>query len=243
MTPADRPMRPRRLRVEPLTSGIHELDAAKAHYLRDVLRLGTGTAIEVFDGHGHRAEARIISVAPASVRIDVGAVERDEAIRCALTLYVAPPKGDRADWLVEKSTELGVARIVWLETARSITVPEQGSNKASRWRRIAEAAASQSGRSTVPVLDGPVLLTDVLVARDPHQLCLVGDFAGAPIDELLVDAPTSVGFLIGPEGGLTEDELARCDEARWVRARLAPHVLRVETAAVAACAQVMGGSS
>lgn len=243
MATAGRPTRRRRLRVEAIASGIRELESAKAHYLRDVLRLGEGARLEVFDGKGNKAEAHLTSVGPTCVRLDVGAAEQDDAPHCALTLYVAPPKGERADWLVEKSTELGVARIVWIETARSITVPEPGSNKAQRWQRLAESAATQCGRSTVPILEGPVRLADILATREPEQLRLVGDFAGPPIVDLLVDAPSSVGCLVGPEGGLTADELAHCDRARWLRASLAPHVLRVETAAVAACAQVMGVSA
>src|SRR5439155_11117754 len=121
--------------VEQVRTGEIALNAAEAHHLRDVLRLPVGTVVEVFDDSGHVAGAAISHSDERHVRVVVQALH-EAAVTPALTVAAAVPKGERADWMVEKLSELGVDRFIPLVTARSVVLPA-GKNKTSRWTRIA----------------------------------------------------------------------------------------------------------
>lgn len=193
------------------------LDGAADHHVRRVLRLRDGAPITVTDGAGSWRRCRLAGAGLQPV---------DDLVRAPagrpVTVAVAPPKGERLEWLVQKCTEVGVGRIVLLEATRSVVRwdADRAARQIGRLRRIAHEAAMQSRRVWLPEVCGPVPAVDVLptaVVAEPG-----GRVLGAP------DAVVA----IGPEGGWTAEELALAAD----RVSLGPNVLRVETAAVVAAA-------
>jgi 16S rRNA (uracil1498-N3)-methyltransferase len=151
--------------------------------------------------------------------------------RAVLTLATAVPKGDRFDWLVEKATELGVARLVPLITARSVVHP--GTSKLDRLRRRIVEASKQCGRSRLMELAVPIPWTDCVSREFSGKDVWVADPSGAPFSRGEVPSQGSVLAAIGPEGGFTPDELeAACRHGARLVA-LGRRILRIETAGMA----------
>ena len=151
-----------------------------------------------------------------------------------VVLLVAPPRPSRASWLVEKATELGVAAIHWLAAER--TPRELGGGGLERLERVAAAALEQSGGASLPRLSGPHDLgeVDALVADCDRRLLLAPGAAEADGGDWSGSGATALA--VGPEGGWTDDELARLAAAGFVARGLGDRVLRIETAAVTASA-------
>jgi len=194
------------------------LSADDAHHLFRVLRLRDGESVTVSDGQG---SWRLCTVAKESL---VAAAEPiSEAPTATLTIATAIPKGDRAEWMVQKLTELGVGDIVLLHCERSIVRwnSERAAGQLARLTRVAREAAMQSRRVWLPHLSGPVAVA--AVAALPGA-------AMADPDGATTEVPNVV--LIGPEGGFTDAERQLCQQS----IRLGSHVMRVETAAVCAAA-------
>lgn len=187
-----------------------------AHHLFRVLRLRDGEVVTVSDGAG---AWRTTEVAGGALRPS-GEVHREPAPPTC-TVAAAVPKGDRAEWMVQKLTELGVGRILLLHCARSVVrwEGERGAKQLARLQRVAREAASQSRRVWLPEVEGPVPFS-VAAALPGATLAEPG---GDPALQ-----PSVV--LVGPEGGFTPDELG-VPLPRW---GLVDTVLRVETAAIAA---------
>jgi 16S rRNA (uracil1498-N3)-methyltransferase len=229
---------PPRLVVEELVEGELQLDGEPAHYLRDVLRLGPRDRVLLFDGHNRQAEAQVRRVERAGVLLEVGAAQNLAALACALTVGLPPPRGERADWVVEKLTEIGVARIVWIRTARG---QARHANRTERWQRLAAAAAQQARRASLPELAGPIPFAELLTHETEARW--IGDTRGAPLQrELLAPPPASVLLALGPEGGFTAEELASAERAGYGLVSLGPLTMRVETAAVVGAGIIMNDS-
>jgi 16S rRNA (uracil1498-N3)-methyltransferase len=204
------------------------------HYLRDVLRLAPGDEVEVFDGRGAAWEAR---VAPGFDALVLGARRERARAAAAVWLLVALAKGEKMDLVVQKATELGVAGLAPFGAERSVVRLDaaRGEERASRWRRIAAEAARQCGRADVPEVRAPAPLAEALAALAPGAALFALDPSGAPLAAAAAEAGTCAA-VVGPEGGLTRAELARCEEAGARLASLGPRVLRAETAAIVAAA-------
>lgn len=231
----DSPKPPRRrMPLNPLHEGAHSLSKDESRYLLKALRLSDGEKLEVFDGDGFYALATLLGVEAGEAYLEIS--KPQEAPRPELELYVATatPKGDRADWLVEKVTELGASGLIWLKTERSVVVPKPGSKKFERWARLSDAAARQSGRMRVPSLEGPLTLAELDTFPFDHR------FVASPIKESESPIPSAlkgrVLITIGPEGGFTDHELEQLKNSGYNLLWLNPHVLRTETAAIAAAA-------
>ena len=197
-----------------------ELTDDAAHHVLRVLRVGAHEPVTVTDGHGRW---RTCHIADATFRAigDVVAVPRDH-VPC--TIAVAVPKRDRPEWLVQKATELGIDRIVFLHAERSVVRwdAERAERHRARLAAVAAEALMQSRRVWLPEIAGPFPAADVLpegVAAEP------GGRAVAVADRMIA---------IGPEGGWTPDELALAQD----RVGLSDAILRVETAALVACAEM-----
>jgi 16S rRNA (uracil1498-N3)-methyltransferase len=236
--------------VSRLTAGENPLDETQAHHARNVLRLTEGTPVDLFDDHGATARGTLIypQVGPAAVRVE----ERAIVVGVPwgqITVASAVPKGDRADWMVEKLSELGVAEWVPLAAERSVVLPE-GTSKRDRWARIATEAAKQSQRvgvMKIGPLTKPAVLIDSCSSRAAHEVaawCLSTEVADATFaSDVALQASPGVPLMIfvGPEGGWTPAELERFGAANNVSfVRLTQTVLRIETAAVAAAAIAAG---
>lgn len=195
------------------------------HHLRRVLRLRAGAAFTVTDGQGRWRAVRLGGDGAAEPAGDVVVAPRPSAA----TVAVSVPKGDRLEWMVQKLTEVGVMRIVLVETERSVVRWDDGraERHLDRLRRIVREAASQSRRVWLPELFAPSAFAEVLA--EPGLA--VADPDGEPWP---VGGHRAV--LVGPEGGFTADELDAIERRGLPRVRVAAHVLRVETAAVVVAA-------
>ncbi|MBN2577301.1 MAG: 16S rRNA (uracil(1498)-N(3))-methyltransferase [Deltaproteobacteria bacterium] len=213
------------------------LDAAAHRHLVKVLRLGPGAALQVFDGKGTEIEARIAAVGKASLEVTLGDRRRIAPPPCAITLLVSPPRGERMDLLVQKTTELGVARIVPVRSERGMV--KSGAHQRRRWQKIAEEAARQSGRADVPLVSECLGLATAVTqaATIPGERFLLWeDESERALPAALAAGPRAVVLLVGPEGGLCPDEVARAQGCGFRAVGLGPRILRSETAAVVAVA-------
>jgi 16S rRNA (uracil1498-N3)-methyltransferase len=195
---------------------VPQLDRDAVHHLARVLRLRRGQAVTVTDGIGHWRS----SVFTGDDVEPTGTVQTAPRSERLLTVAVAPPKGDRLEWLVSKCTEIGIDCLVLLEADHSIVhwSGERLERQLERLRRIAIEASMQSRRVWLPEISGPVPAVDVLA-----------EFAVAEPGGRVVSV-SDTAIAIGPEGGWSPKEL----EVAASVVSLGPHVLRVETAAVAA---------
>ncbi|MCC8190002.1 MAG: 16S rRNA (uracil(1498)-N(3))-methyltransferase [Planctomycetes bacterium] len=232
---------PRFLLDQPLTGpGEYVLGRLEAHHARQVLRLGRGDAVVVFDGRGGAAEAEITGGGRGELVVTVTEVRTGERPPLRLTVATAIPKGKRWQMLVEKCTELGVDRIQPLLTERSVA---RGEGDGEKWRRWVVEAAKQCRRLWLPEVASPISLADFLHrSREDGARLVVADPGGEAPAAVLPSPPPALAFaiVIGPEGGLTDAEVAACRAAGARLVRLGPFVLRVETAAAAACALIRG---
>ena len=209
------------------------LDEAESHHAARVLRKQAGDRVELFDGRGQSAIGEITLV--KKDRVEVRIVELRKLLVApppAIRLAVAPPKGDRFRWLVEKATELGIDQLIPLLTER--TVVEPGAGKLDKLQAAVVAACKQSGRDLVMQVVENTPLGDLIVppVSVPRTL-LLGDPHGEMFQpELIPQGTGEVLLLIGPEGGWSEAELERATQAGARRVRIADQILRTETAAL-----------
>ncbi|HPC72988.1 MAG TPA: 16S rRNA (uracil(1498)-N(3))-methyltransferase [Syntrophales bacterium] len=230
-----------------------ELPADQSRYLRNVLRLRAGDAVTLFDGRGFEYSAVLTEPGGRRAQLRVSAKKRiiEEAVP-RITLAQALPKGAKFDWIVQKATELGVARILPFTSARSIPkIPEnRGEQKLGRWRKIAAEAAEQCGRSDVPDVPGILSFEAVMGQALPGRLNIIFWEAESERSLREILGGNSIGIedvfaVVGPEGGFTPQEIDRARAAGFVTASLGSRVLRVETAALAVLAILqfaLGGS-
>lgn len=210
----------------------------EAHHLAHVMRAKPGDPIIVFDGGGAEWLARVTRLRRNEVDLEL--IERrdcDRELSAEVTLAVALPKGDRQRWLVEKSVELGVRRIVPLTTDRGVAQPVE--KALERLRRAVIEASKQCGRNRLMKIAAPhpwpeycataAAANGLRVAADP----LGGDDLGRLIETL--QTPGRLGslvFAVGPEGGWTDDERHCAAAHGWRTVSLGPRILRIETAAL-----------
>jgi 16S rRNA (uracil1498-N3)-methyltransferase len=212
------------------------LSEAARHYLRDVLRLSPGDPVELFDGLGTAWEAR---VEPGFEGLALEARRAAAPGGPAIHLLFALAKGEKCELVVQKATELGAARLIPFAAERSVVrlEAEKGAERAERWRRIAEEAARQCGRADVPEVATPGSLSAALAAvPEGFRLLVLHGQGGAPLGALGLEGAPGLAAVVGPEGGLTDEELAACQAAGALRATLGPRTLRAETAAIAVVA-------
>ncbi|HVT90026.1 MAG TPA: RsmE family RNA methyltransferase [Tepidisphaeraceae bacterium] len=221
--------------AQTLSAGGIELDSRQAHHVRDVLRLKTGDTVEVFDDAGHSASATIETCDANRVCVQVKQVQEVSESR-QIIVASAVPKGNRADWMIEKLSELGVSRFIPLETSRSVVLPA-GKGKYDRWRRIATESAKQSRRSGVMQIDELISLDKLLASSEVKGVYLSTEPDARSISSF-IPHPSSF-LLIGPEGGWTDGETSLMKSSGLTAAKLTGTILRVETAAVLAAGIVL----
>ena len=210
-----------------------ELDAAQANYLGNVLRLGEGAELLTFDGQSGEWLARITQAGKKRMTLAVERLTRVPETIPDVWLAFAPVKRNPTDWLVEKATELGVAKLIPVMTRR--TIAERV--KLERLQAIAIEAAEQCGRSVLPSIEQPVSLAELLSTNE-RALYFADEGGGELPASAFKQGPSTI--LIGPEGGFTDDERSAIRAAsNAVPVSLGPRILRAETAALAALASYM----
>lgn len=224
----------------------------QARYLSLVLRVQPGDPVIIFDGSGYKYSCRVLQSRKKEVvveRVTKEPYSVESPVR--ITLAQGLPKADKMDLIVQKSTELGVSKIIPLVTERSQV---RHTHRIDRWRKIALAASQQCGRDKVPVITDPESLGDYLSEQlTPLAQGYIEDIKGVKLDRQalivlseeygqrdlkrtlagLKDAG-QVSLLVGPEGGFTKDEVSAAVGKGFIEASLGPRILRTETAPIAA---------
>jgi 16S rRNA (uracil1498-N3)-methyltransferase len=219
------------------------------HHAVRVLRLGDGDRLQVVDGSGIEYECVVVELSARSLVARIVRARRlpGEA-RLQLRLYCALLKGDKADLVIQKATEIGVERIVFYRADRStarIAPPDEEARRA-RWRRIVAAAVAQSGRPRAPGIEGPLSFAEALDSAREADLALL-PWEGDGVQSLprLSDVVTGAGriasasVVIGPEGGFSGPEVEQAKARGVIAVTLGPRILRAETAAVVVPALVL----
>lgn len=229
---------PRIFHSQPLAVGqLVDLESDAANHVGRVLRLGVDHELSLFCGDNHVYRAVIVTASKKHIQAKV--LEQTEAdVESPLQIHLVQgiSRGDRMDFTLQKSVELGVASITPIFTERC-GVKLQGerlAKKHQQWQKIVIAACEQSGRNRVPVVHAPMTLDAYLDNPERPQTLTLEPSAqhslkSAPIEQ-------QVALLIGPEGGFSEAEIARTHAAECFPVRLGPRVLRTETAALTALA-------
>ena len=208
-----------------------------------VLRLHAGDEVTVCDGEGTDYSCVIEAAEADGLRCRIEKREASAAEPCLrIALFQGMPKAEKLEWIIQKNTELGVDRVIPVETRRSVVHLEEKKRKGKeeRWRKIAAAAAKQSGRGILPRVESPVEL-ETLDFSDFDLVLLA--YEGEHIRTLkqaLTPAPGSrIALLIGPEGGFEPREVQHLEEKGALPVTLGPRILRTETAGMAMLAQLL----
>jgi 16S rRNA (uracil1498-N3)-methyltransferase len=218
----------------PLSLGQQQLPEAQAHYIARVLRHAVGDSVQLFDGSGPEYLGTLIEVGKKTVSVELTEQlpgQPDSPLQVHLGQGLS--RGERMDWAIQKATELGVAQITPIVSERCEVrlKDERVDKRLAHWQQVASSACEQCGRSTLPIIHPPMLLADWL-QQVQADLKLVLHPVAEPM--LSHAKPSSLAFLIGPEGGLSEAEVTQATGHGFQAARLGPRVLRTETAAVVA---------
>ncbi|HEV7489429.1 MAG TPA: 16S rRNA (uracil(1498)-N(3))-methyltransferase [Rhodanobacteraceae bacterium] len=217
-----------------------ELPIQAGEHLARVLRLDRGHPLRLFDGSGDEYEAELASLAKRSVtaRVLESAAAKDRESPLRITLAQGIARGEKMDWILQKATELGVARIVPIITDRTEVKldPERAERRVAHWEAVVASACEQCGRSKLPEVREPVKLGDWAASLDDTaglRLALDPEGELTPRD---LPENTRATLAVGPEGGLSDHDLATLKAAGFDGLRLGPRILRTETAGLAALA-------
>lgn len=213
-----------------------ELPPGAANHVFNVLRMRNGDALTLFNGDGHNYAAAIIHAAKRSVQVQINsAILSNTQSNLSVHLGQVISKGDRMDFTVQKATELGVSEItpLWSERCDVRLKAERLENKMAHWEKVIIASAEQSGRTDLPVLHSPRHAKDWVEDNNADVRWAMHPFKmkHAPKE---TDAPASAAILVGPEGGLTEQEVEHAVKQGFETMTLGKRVLRTETASLAA---------
>jgi len=218
------------------------VDGDEAHHAVAVRRLRVGESVVLTNGLGTSVTGEVASTGKRVFEVTVASVSRDPAPEPALVVVQAIPKGDRGELAVEVLTEIGVAEIVPWAADRSVAVwkGERAAKSLSRWRSTAREAAKQARRSWFPSVLKMASTSDVVALIGEAELTVVlHEEASAPLASVSVPASGRVVVVVGPEGGLTHDEVAAFTAAGAQSVRLGAEVLRTSTAGLAAISALL----
>ncbi|MBS0516663.1 MAG: 16S rRNA (uracil(1498)-N(3))-methyltransferase [Proteobacteria bacterium] len=226
---------------QPLRSGAEVLlpEQAGEHVAR-VLRMERGHPLILFNGDGREYDATLAQLAKRAVTAEVVAMrEVDRESKLDITLAQGVARGEKMDWILQKATELGVARIVPLVTERTEVKldEERAERRVAHWRSVVAGACEQSGRTRLPEIAAPLRLDRWLgdLGDDAAlRLALLPEGDASP--RQFPEIENGVVLCVGPEGGFSDNDIAQLRQARFHGLRLGPRILRTETAGIAAMA-------
>ncbi len=228
-----------------------ELDPSDAHHAADVLRLGVGDGVTLFDGEGNEASATLTEVTRKRAFLSIGEQRSMPKPHTAITLAQAVPKGKNMDLVIQKAVELGASTLIPLLSERTVVRLDgagDAERKQERWQSIALEACKQCGQNWMPQIGLPQTMKEFFAGLPPVDLMLIASLqpGARPIKEVISSfeatrggLPTRVLVLIGPEGDFTPGEVALALDAGVVPITLGPIILRTETAALY-CLSVLG---
>jgi 16S rRNA (uracil1498-N3)-methyltransferase len=211
------------------------------HHIRDVLRLQPGDRIVCIDESAAEHTVAISTLAEDRVIGRIESTERPSVPTVELALFQGLPKGTKFDYVVEKATELGADRIAPVLMERTVPrIDAAAGKRAERWRRVAEAAAKQCRRPTLPRVDAPLKFSEFTEVLTEYDLVILfWEGATEPVDGIIEGfTGRKAAIVIGPEGGLAVSEVAQLVDSGAKAAWLGPRILRTETAPIVALAIV-----
>lgn len=213
-----------------------------AVHIRRALRIKPGENLTLCDGRGTDYFCEVVGFEEEAVCLKVlyhapTACEPDTVV----TLYQGLPKGEKMEWILQKSVELGVTAVVPVITARSIVrlKPGEGEKKRERWQKIAAEAAGQSGRGIVPQVSLPLSFSQAAERLKAENTVVFYEGGGQPLSGLVNQATRSLSIVVGPEGGFETGEVELLREQGAHIVTLGKRILRCETAPLAALAVIM----
>jgi len=222
----------------PISGDSAQLTGPEAHHLLHVMRAKPGDEVVLFDGSGDEFPARIERLGRSEVVLAV--LERetvDRELPGQLTLAVALPKGDRQRWLVEKAVELGVSRLVPLETERSVAQPN--AKALDRLRRAVIEASKQCGRNRLMEIVPAQPWSEFLATTDSAQRLIAHPTGGISSVDVPFSHTEPIVVAVGPEGGFSDAEVTAAMNHSWQAIVLGQRILRIETAALALAAAIV----
>ena len=227
----------------PPEDGMLVLRGEDAHHAGRVLRLRPGEAVTLCDGRGTDYDCTVETVEKDAVACRVlDSHPADTEPKQRLTLYMALPKGDKMEFIVQKAVELGASEIVPYLSKNCVSRPDKTDKKVERWRKIAVEAAKQCGRGVLPAVHAVVPAAEAvrLAAQAETALFLYENEKQTGLrDALAGGVGKTVSLMVGPEGGFAPEEAAAAKDAGLVSVSLGTRILRCETAPVAALAAVL----
>jgi 16S rRNA (uracil1498-N3)-methyltransferase len=213
-------------------------DEGEIRHIAKVLRLKAGDEVILFDGEGKEYHASLTRLSPREISLrllrEPSSVAAESPLK--IILGVGLLKSSKFDWLIQKTTELGVAEVVPFYSLHVVPRWEESRtrSKQSRWEKIASEAAKQCGRAQVPKIHSPRSFEEVLAMKSEEatRILLWEKEPAGSLKDVLTSPATPIHVLIGPEGGFSDEEALRAREAGFQPIRLGPRILRAETAGI-----------
>ncbi len=221
-----------------IEKGMLRIEGDEVRHIRRVLRLRTGDEIIVFDGSAKEYEGMIVEDGPSSVVIRIqNILSSKKESPLEITLAQSVLKGEKMDYLIQKATELGVKEIIPFFSSRSVPILEKSKSlrRHRRWERIAIEASKQSGRGVIPKIEPLQDYSEMLQNIPPDFLRLIlWEKEGARLKEVLggLKEKIKIFFIVGPEGGLSQEEVDLAKEKGFIPITLGKRILRSETASL-----------
>jgi len=221
-----------------IEKGMLRVEGNEVRHIRRVLRLKTGDEIVIFNGSAKEYEGTIVEEGPSSVMIKIQNIYPSKReSRMEITLAQSVLKGEKMDLLIQKATELGVKAIVPFFSSRSVPLLEKSARlkRCHRWERIAIEASKQCGRGIIPNIEPLRDYSEMLQTASPDSLRLIlWEREGARLKEVLggPKEKLKVFFIIGPEGGLSQEEVSHAKEKGFIPVTYGERILRSETASL-----------
>ena len=217
----------------------------ETHHMIHVMRLGIGDSVCIFNDMGDECTGRIAEIINGNVKVKIESVENiKREIPLDITIAFSVPKGKRSNFLVQKCAELGVKRLIPLQSERSVVkLHDNGEAKITKWRKVAIEASKQCGWNTVTDITDTSTFDKLMETAGSYSLVLVASPSpGAPFLKEVMNSHSEVQdvlCLIGPEGGFSDAEIEKAKNAGCLPVGLGIQTLRVETAAIAISAMLM----
>lgn len=215
-------------------------------HIRDVLRLTPNMKVTVCDGKGIDYQSIITQIDKEKVMVKVfeKTIASSEP-KTKLTLFQSLIKGDKLEWVIQKAVEIGADQIIPIETANCVVKMDKSKktdSKVARWNKISQSAAKQSKRSVIPVVLAPVTYTKAIELASQMDLSYI-----AYVKETSVNLKSclqsakgeTIGVLVGPEGGFSEEEVSLAQKAKVQPITLGPRILRSETAGIVLVSNIL----
>lgn len=228
--------------VTPFSGDYAYIEGQDAHHIARALRMRVGETLTLCDGAGTDFLGEIESISDGQVRVKVREsmpTISEPSIR--VTLYQGLPKSEKMEWIIQKSVEIGVARIVPVSMARSIVrlKEDESAKKQGRWQKIAAEAAGQSGRGIIPAVESPLTLRQAMEQAKKAPAIVFYEGGGQPLSQLVTPEITELSVFVGPEGGFDPAEIDLLKENGVSVATLGNRILRCETAPLVAMSVIM----